>query len=298
MVTKIARRAALPLVGLLALMATSCPFFFTTPFPAMLTMAEKVTDLSKDVPSSSKDDCGDCLNLHLLNGYLFLTLPPGRLIILDPELRVLKKYDGGYAGRLGAFDGAMYFVGSETIGLALEQTGPSSYPGGNRAFVNGGTVVALWSDFGLLYGSGGSSWSTTISSELHFEDVGADAGNAYLFFSVGGWDQSRVFTSIGPSELTGAGPSPMLAGYSFFDLPGADRSRFHVINGGIDNGIVIRSKGTYQRYDKLTGALLDSLPGSGGSSDDNYADAFEPLGEYFYYYDGSSKKIYKCRTWW
>ena len=103
----------------------------------------------------------------------------------------------------------------------------------------------------------------------------------------------------GPSMIAGAAGPGDLRFAPFTPLPEADRGRFHVISGGIDNGIVIRSNGTYQRYSKLNGALLDELPGgSFGGDGDRYADAFDPVGEYFYYYDGQSKQIYKCRTWW
>ncbi len=293
MVKRISRRAALLPAGLLALALTSCPFFFSTPFPAMLTVAEKAVDLSKYVSPPSGKECYDCVNLYLLNGYLFLTLPSGRLIVLDPNLGVVQSYTGDFTGRLGVFDGTTYYIGGESLGLALGYLGPHSYPQDNRGVASGGTVVCLWSDAASLYASGGALWSVPISPGYHFEDAAMDAAGAYLFFSVNGWERSQAIAVPPTLMSTGGFSTPLEVAYApVVDLPGADRSRFHVTA----DGFVLRSSGTYQRHDRFSGKLLDSLPGGYGG--ESYADAFDPAGYYFYYYDGGSKKIYKCRTWW
>ncbi|MCF7928456.1 MAG: hypothetical protein K9L68_05750 [Spirochaetales bacterium] len=35
-----------------------------------------------------------------------------------------------------------------------------------------------------------------------------------------------------------------------------------------------------------------------GARVDQAAVAFEPAGQYFYYFDTATAKLYKCRTWW
>ncbi len=61
--------------------------------------------------------------------------------------------------------------------------------------------------------------------------------------------------------------------------------------GNSNNGVT-----TYERLDYATGAVLDSLALPDSSFNTSYW--FDPSGSFFLFYDGSSGRLYRLRSWW
>ncbi len=117
----------------------------------------------------------------------------------------------------------------------------------------------------------------------------------YLFFGPDRGDEDWV--EVVPVPLLNiqagvtAGVIPFYPfGFPIINLDGVDaRTSYFTVDGFV--GI---REGDFSKFD-LAGNLKSQVLGNNVRRE---AAAFELSGNYFYYYDGEAKKLYRCRTWW
>ncbi len=295
-------------IGLLSLALASCSIFFKTPFPAALSLAENVVDLS-GVVSDSGDQCEDCYSLHLLNNdnYLFLVIQRSQLIILDTNLNILKTYTNPDSyGTLGYYDSSAtpaYIMGDMRYDSTFAFVGNTFFNSDSHGFYDLATAAGYYlrSTEGNL-----ETWTgvnlvdpgiNSIPFDLRLQQLTFDPGsfNVYLFFGPDRGDEDWAEVIEAPLAnvtfgLTAGGTLFYPFGWPLVKLDGVDaRTSYFTVDGFV--GI---KDGDFSKFD-FSGNLESQVLGNNVRRE---AAAFELSGNYFYYYDGEAKKLYRCRTWW
>ena len=272
-----------------------------------------MVDLS-GVVSDSGDQCEDCYSLHLLNNdnYLFLVIQRSQLIILDTNLNILKTYTNPDSyGTLGYYDSSAtpaYIMGDMRYDSTLAFIGNTGFNyWDSHGFYDGATLIGYylrswegnletWNDILPIPLDPGTN---SIPFDRRLQQLTFDliSGNVYLFFGPDRGDEDWAEVIVAPVGTVTATPYLNNAGTLFypFGLPlvkldGVDaRTSYFTVDGFV--GI---REGDFSKFD-LAGNLKSQVLGNNVRRE---AAAFELSGNYFYYYDGEAKKLYRCRTWW
>ncbi|MCF7928457.1 MAG: hypothetical protein K9L68_05755 [Spirochaetales bacterium] len=176
-------------------------FFFGSNFPAVLSVAEKVWDMSgylddKGVEIDSRYDS----RLEILNGYPTLQIDGRYVAFLNSELETQAFHEttNGFEKVMGYdFSAGDYIVGNDTYDATFTYFANNNYPQDSVAYsLSANPPVAMYTDSGngtlnVADGVGGSTPTDTDSiegRELVDVDIDSTETNLYLFFRNEGGD--------------------------------------------------------------------------------------------------------------
>jgi hypothetical protein len=296
------------LVLIVSLMLCGCSLLFYSPFPAYLPLVTEVADLSGKV--GGHDWCEECYRVFYLNGYVFVLNNSDDVHILDEDLNYIKKGEIFFNDpqRLGVYGpGTGYIFGNDYY----NDDAPAFTPNAGLPYmfdthgyydpvVSGNGIVTLRVNFdginNLLDFGGDVGFSVIIPPEIwEMANTSFDPDNqkAYIFLR---YEDDRGEVLVADSaDIAVGGPLGTLGeypfGYPLVRLPRSDFGRYYYTR----DGFVAVSRGDYKLCSLKTGETIKSIS---GINNRRSACDFDIDGEFFYVYDGESKKVYKCKTWW